>query len=95
MASILIAIYYLVVVNLCTFGAFALDKAAAESGRWRISEATLLTLALVGGSLGALVGQRVMRHKTRKEPFRSLLIAIVLLQVGVLVALSYRSLQSA
>ncbi len=68
---------YLAFVNIATFGAFAFDKIAAQNGWWRLSEASLLSLAFIGGSLGALIGQRVMRHKTQKQPFRSLLIAIV------------------
>lgn len=82
MISSLVAIY-LLLVNVCAFGAFAADKAAAESGRWRIPESTLLMLAFVGGSLGALIGQRVMRHKTRKQPFRALLIAIALFHIAI------------
>lgn len=78
---------YFVLVNIATFGAFAFDKIAARNGWWRVSEASLLSLAFIGGSLGALIGQRVMRHKTHKQPFRSLLIAIVSLHIamGVLV----------
>lgn len=67
---------YLTAINLFTFGAFALDKAAAESNRHRTPETTLLTLAFIGGSLGALTAQQVLRHKTRKQPFRGILIAI-------------------
>jgi len=78
---------YVLLANLFAFAAFAIDKAAAESGRWRIPETTLLMLALVGGSLGALIGQRVMRHKTRKQPFRSILLAIAVLHVGLAIAL--------
>jgi len=70
------ALAYLAIVNLLTFGAFALDKAAAESNRRRTPERTLLALAFIGGSLGALVAQQTLRHKTRKQPFRAILIAI-------------------
>lgn len=57
------------------------DKQAAVNGTWRVSERTLLWLAFVGGSLGAIGAQRVLRHKTRKEPFRTILMAIVALHV--------------
>ncbi len=50
---------------------YGADKTAAEQGRWRTSESTLHTLALIGGWPGALVAQRVFRHKTTKEPFRT------------------------
>lgn len=86
---------YLVLANLCAFGAFAIDKAAAENRRWRIPENTLLMLAFVGGSLGALIGQQVMRHKTRKQPFRSQLIMIALLHIGLGTALIFKALLSA
>lgn len=64
---------YLVVINLIAFAAMGLDKRFAEQGRRRISERDLLTLAAIGGSLGAIAAQQVFRHKTRKEPFRTLL----------------------
>ena len=50
-----------------------LDKRFATLGGHRISERTLLTLAAIGGSLGAIAAQQAFRHKTRKEPFRTLL----------------------
>ena len=67
----------LLLVNVTTFLAFWRDKEAARAGRWRVQESTLLGLALVGGSLGAVLAQRLLRHKTRKEPFRSLLNLII------------------
>ena len=51
---------------------YGADKSAAEQGRWRTSESTLHTLALIGGWPGALVAQRVFRHKTTKQPFRTI-----------------------
>ena len=67
-------------VNSITFALFGLDKARAEAGVRRISEATLLRLAFVGGTIGAYAGRRLFRHKTRKQPFSSNLHAIALLQ---------------
>jgi uncharacterized membrane protein YsdA (DUF1294 family) len=66
----------LLLVNVVTFLAFWRDKEAARAGEWRVPERTLLGLALVGGSLGAILAQRLLRHKTRKEPFRSMLALI-------------------
>ena len=68
------------VVLLAAYGLFSgvaflmygADKAAAAQGRWRTSESTLHTIALVGGWPGALVARRVFRHKTIKEPFRTI-----------------------
>jgi uncharacterized membrane protein YsdA (DUF1294 family) len=60
-------------INLIAFLAFGWDKRQAERDGSRIAERTLIGLALFGGALGALVGQQVFRHKTRKQPFRTLL----------------------
>ena len=60
---------YLIVINIVTWIAFGLDKWKAKSGKWRIPERTLLLLALAGGSLGALAGMIMFRHKTRKAKF--------------------------
>ncbi|WP_068875995.1 MULTISPECIES: DUF1294 domain-containing protein [unclassified Phenylobacterium] len=80
---------YLIAINTATFAAFALDKRAAERRARRLPERRLLTLAALGGSPGALIGQQVLRHKTRKEPFRTTLWAIVGVQAAALAALAY------
>jgi uncharacterized membrane protein YsdA (DUF1294 family) len=59
------------ILNLWTFMLFGFDKTRAEEGSWRISEATLLGWAFIGGTIGAYAGRAVFRHKTRKEPFSS------------------------
>lgn len=61
---------YLVLVNFVTFVAFGVDKRRAVRNKYRISEATLLGLALIGGSAGALAGMYLFHHKTRKPLFR-------------------------
>jgi uncharacterized membrane protein YsdA (DUF1294 family)/cold shock CspA family protein len=61
--------------GLFSAGAFVMygaDKTAAEQGRWRTAESTLHTIALVGGWPGALVARPVFRHKTTKQPFRTI-----------------------
>jgi uncharacterized membrane protein YsdA (DUF1294 family) len=68
-------------MNFLAFAAFGIDKARAESGAWRISEATLLQLAFFGGTAGAYAGRALFRHKTRKEPFSSNLHMIAGLQL--------------
>ena len=50
---------YLLAVNVMTFLLFGLDKHKAKRGKWRISEATLLTMAVIGGSIGAWGGMRI------------------------------------
>ena len=57
-------LYYLIVINVVTFLVYGIDKWKAKQGSWRISEATLLILAVIGGSIGALLGMKVWRHKT-------------------------------
>lgn len=51
---------------------YGADKSAATQGRWRTAESTLHTIALVGGWPGALVARQVFRHKTTKQPFRTI-----------------------
>ena len=80
---------YLIAINLAAFGAFAWDKYCAATGRWRVPERTLLTLAAIGGTPGAITGQHLLRHKTWKEPFRTQLLAIAALQVVLAIALSF------
>ena len=71
----------LIAVNFAAFAAFGIDKAKAEAGAWRVSEATLLLLAVLGGTIGAYAGRSAFRHKTRKQPFNSQLFGIAVLQV--------------
>ena len=71
----------LIAINLIAFAAFGLDKAKATRGQYRIAEATLLTLALLGGTIGAYAGRSIFRHKTRKQPFNSHLFSIAVLQM--------------
>ncbi|WP_313102832.1 DUF1294 domain-containing protein [Brevundimonas sp.] len=73
------------IANLIAFGLFAIDKTRARSGRRRIPERTLLTAALFGG-LGAVLGQRLLRHKTRKQPFAAWLGLILTLHVLLLLS---------
>jgi uncharacterized membrane protein YsdA (DUF1294 family) len=76
---------WLIAVNLITLLTYGYDKYQAGRGGWRISERALLMLALIGGSLGALLGMQVFHHKTAKSSFK-LRIAIVLIIQAVLVA---------
>lgn len=79
---------YLAAINLATFLAFADDKRRSERGEWRIPERSLLTYAAAGGSLGAVLGQQMLRHKTRKEPFRTHLRLLLAAQTMLVVALA-------
>jgi uncharacterized membrane protein YsdA (DUF1294 family) len=84
----------LIALNFFTFAAFGIDKARAEAGAWRISERTLLRMALFGGTPGAYAGRALFRHKTRKQPFSDNLFAIAVLQIvgGLALVLWFRGL---
>jgi uncharacterized membrane protein YsdA (DUF1294 family) len=73
---------WIALASLVTFYAFAVDKRAAVAGERRTPEATLLLLVAAGGAPGGLAAQQLLRHKTRKEPFRSLLWAIAVAQAA-------------
>lgn len=75
-------IAWLILVNLWAFGLMGFDKRRAKSGGRRIRERTLFLSALAGGSLGALLGMRVFRHKTKHWYFVWGIPAILLLQCG-------------
>ena len=75
---------YLLIINALTFAVMLLDKVRAIKKAWRIPEATLLTLAALGGSLGGLMGMYLFRHKTRKPKFTVTLPVLLLLQTALL-----------
>ena len=90
-------LYYLIGINIVTFLVYGIDKWRSTSGRllptgrkkakqgsWRIPEATLLILALIGGSIGALLGMKVWRHKTQHKKFKYGLPLILLAQIAII-----------
>ena len=84
-------LWYLAAVNLVTFTVYGVDKAKARRGAWRVPEKTLFLLPLLGGSVGALLGMHVFRHKTRHWYFRWGIPAIFLLQLAACGAVWYLS----
>lgn len=60
-------------LSVISFVLMGLDKRAAQNGGWRVAERTLLLWAFLGGAIGAKLAQRQFRHKTRKQPFATLL----------------------
>ena len=80
-------ICYLLAVNLVTFLLYGIDKYKAKKGKWRISEATLLTMAAIGGSIGAWAGMRLWHHKTMHKMFKYGIPVIIIFQVALAVYL--------
>ena len=78
---------YLLAVNIATFFLYGIDKYKARKGRWRISEATLLMMAVIGGSIGAWSGMRLWHHKTMHKKFKYGIPIIIILQVALAVYL--------
>lgn len=77
---------WVLIVSLLAYRAFAADKRRAERGEWRIPETRLLTWAMIGGWPGAKLAQRRLRHKTRKQPFATMLNLSGIVPVVVAVA---------
>ena len=82
-----VAMVYLV-LSLITFIAYALDKSAAESARWRTQESTLHMFGLVGGWPGAIFAQQLLRHKSSKREFQTVFWMTVMLNSGALMWLA-------
>lgn len=80
-------VFYLLIINAMTFGAFADDKRRAVAGARRTPERTLLGMAALGGTVGAFAGRYLLRHKTRKQPFGAWLGLIASAQVAALAVL--------
>ena len=76
--------YYLLGINAVTFIVYGIDKYKAKKARWRIPEATLLLLAVLGGSIGAWMGMKVWHHKTKHKRFKYGLPAILLIQIALM-----------
>jgi len=78
-------LWYLAAVNLVTFTVYGADKAKARRGAWRVPEKTLFLLPLLGGSVGALLGMLVFRHKTKHWYFVWGIPLILLTQIALAV----------
>lgn len=78
---------YLLLVNAAAFLLMLIDKVKARKNRWRIPERTLLTVAALGGSLGAVLGMNLFRHKTKHPKFSIGLPCILAVHIVLLVLL--------
>ena len=79
--------YYLFAINIVSFFLYGIDKYKAKKNQWRISEATLLLIAVIGGSIGAWAGMRLWHHKTMHKKFKYGIPIIIILQVCLVVYL--------
>ncbi len=85
---------YLVAINVVTFVMYGIDKWKAKHNKWRIPEATLLGLAVVGGSVGAWLGMKVWHHKTMHKKFKYGIPFILMSQIVIVLLTSCRSKQT-
>jgi len=80
----------LALINVLTFIIYGIDKYKAKRSKWRVSEATLLWLCVLGGSIGGLMGMKVWRHKTQHNKFRFGVPLILVSQIAIVLWLLYR-----
>ena len=78
---------YLLAINIASFFLYGIDKYKAKKGRWRISEAILLLMAVIGGSIGAWAGMRLWHHKTMHKKSKYGIPFIITLQIALVVNL--------
>lgn len=75
---------YLIIINASAFLLMLMDKQKAKRGAWRISEATLMWVSILGGSIGSLLGMYLCRHKTRHIKFTLGIPLILAAQIALL-----------
>ena len=78
-----IIVTYLAILNVATFFTYGIDKLKAKRSKWRISEPSLLLLAVLGGSVGALLGMKIWHHKTMHKKFKYGIPAIIIVQLAI------------
>jgi len=81
-----LVIYYLL-ITIVTFAAYGIDKRKAIKNQWRIPERALISLAFLGGFLGAIAGMSIFRHKTKKLKFRILVPIASILHIILIIFL--------
>ena len=93
MKPILILLVYLVIINIVGFAMMGIDKKKAKKRSFRIPEASLFIIAVIGGSLGSIAGMYFFRHKTRHWYFVYGMPAILVLQIILALVLYFMPLQ--
>ena len=86
-------IIYLLIINLVSFLSMGIDKWKAKRGAWRIPEQTLISMVLLGGGIGGIIGMYMFRHKTKKPRFYigfpMILISEIIIAVYIIIKLSH------
>lgn len=82
MTILKLLLIYITLVSVITFIVFGIDKLKAKKSWWRIPESTLMVLAVIGGSIGALLGMYVFHHKTLHKKFTIGIPVILILQIA-------------
>lgn len=80
---------YALLVNILAYAMYALDKKYAKRRQWRIPEATLLSIVLFGGSIGAFLAMKLLRHKTKHKKFTITVPLVLILQVVIVAVCLY------
>ena len=84
-----VVLAYFITVNVLGLVLFGIDKWKAKHDKWRISEATLLSVTIIGGSIGAWVGMKVWHHKTMHKKFKYGIPLVMVLQSALLLFTLY------
>ena len=84
-----IFLVFYIIMNLVTFTLYGADKAKAKKGKWRIPEKTLLLFAACFGGLGAFLGMKIFRHKTKHTSFKILVPVFMIIQFILIAAGAY------
>lgn len=90
---LLFLVFHAISINITTFLAYYIDKRAAIKKAWRIPEKKLHLLEFLGGWLGALIAQKLLRHKTNKKSFQNMFLLMIFLEfLAIFVILKYLNL---
>ena len=79
----LFVVFHLISINIVTIWAYYWDKRAARKGNWRVPEANLHTLELLGGWSGAFIAQKIFRHKTKKQSYQTTFWLVVAFEIAL------------
>ena len=81
METVIWIVVYFAAVNLIGYASMGIDKYRAQNHKWRISEAMLFFFAIIGGSVGSIIGMRFFRHKTKHKLFTIGLPIVLIIQI--------------